>query len=245
MALMSRPTSDPRLTRWWWRTLREWLYELIDPLWAAFRGDNSDDVALMNVTAINGVSAAELGVLDGLAVTTGELNQLAGLTADAAELNKADRSQSDGVAEASRNVVLDSNRDVEGKRYDINRSLVEAISGGPSYHIGAADNITISGAEKLRFGSNDFSIAARIKSGDNAPGSSIISMLDVSDDGWRLTFYSNGDIWGSINAIDVKTNSHDVLNGEWKLVGVSFVRDGNGQMYVNGVPNGPAVDVSG
>jgi hypothetical protein len=159
MALMSRPTSDPRVTRWWWRTLREWLYELVDPLWAAVRGDNTDDIALSNVTAINGVSASELGVLDGLAATTTELNRLAGLTSDAAELNRADRSEPDGVAQASRNIVLDENKDVLGKRYDINQSLLIAGTSGPAYRFdGDNDLISIEDDPDLDFGIGSYSL---------------------------------------------------------------------------------------
>ncbi|MCH7939270.1 MAG: hypothetical protein IID13_05950 [Candidatus Marinimicrobia bacterium] len=137
---MSKPTDDPKVSRWWWRPLRTWVYGLVDPLWAAFRGENSDDIALSNVTSINGVSSTELTVLDGLTATTAELNLLAGLTATSAELNKADRSASDGLAEASRNLVLDANRDLLGKRFDINQSLLEAIAGGPSLWFNGTDD---------------------------------------------------------------------------------------------------------
>ncbi len=140
MALMSKPTYDPKVTRWWWRTLRTWVYSLVDPLWEAFRGENSDDVALTNVTSINGISSAEFGLLDGLTATTAELNLLAGLTATAAELNKADRSASDGLAEASRNLVLDANKDLLGKHFDINQSLLEAVAGGPSLWFNGTDD---------------------------------------------------------------------------------------------------------
>ncbi len=140
MALMSRPTHDPKLTRWWWRTLREWIYELIDPLWGAFRGENSDDIALANVTGINDVSASELAALDGLTATTSELNILSGLTADASELNKADRTVADGIAEALKNVVLDANKDILGKRYDINQSLLNALVQGPYMRFDGADD---------------------------------------------------------------------------------------------------------
>ena len=131
MALMTRTTHDPKLTRWWWRTLREWVYELIDPLWGAFRGENTDDIALANVTGINDVSALELAVLDGLTATTSELNKLSGLTATASELNKADRTAADGTAEASKNVVLNASKDILGKRYDINQSLLAALCNKP------------------------------------------------------------------------------------------------------------------
>ncbi|MCH7529255.1 MAG: LamG domain-containing protein [Candidatus Marinimicrobia bacterium] len=70
-------------------------------------------------------------MLDGLTATTAELNLLAGLTATAAELNKADRTVADGVAEASLNLVLDANKDLLGKRYDVNQSLLDSIAGKP------------------------------------------------------------------------------------------------------------------
>ncbi len=168
MALMSKPTHDSKLTRWWWRTLREWVYELIDPLWGAFRGENSDEIALANLTDINGVSASELGVLDGLTATTAELNKLSGLTADASELNKADRNAGDGQAEASKNVVLDANKDILGKRYDINQSLLDMMARKPY----------------MRFdGSNDYAIIAdetKIQDIFDGGGSIVIIINPVS-----------------------------------------------------------------
>ncbi|MFB0517030.1 MAG: hypothetical protein ACETWG_10585 [Candidatus Neomarinimicrobiota bacterium] len=242
---MSRPTYDPKLSRWWWRTLREWIYVLIDPLWAAFRGDNTDDIALVNVTGVNGVTSAELAVLDGITATTAELDKLAGLTANAVELNRADRTKSDVVAEASRNVVLDANKDLFGKRYDITRSLLETISNGPGFRFRGSDTITIPGGDQTRFPDNDFSIVARIKANTNVAGAGIISMLDGNDDGWRLIYYSDDNLWASINSVDMKTTSGNVSNGERRVVGVTFDRSGNGQIYVDGVPDGPPVDITG
>ncbi len=157
MALMTRPTHDPKLTRWWWRTLREWVYELIDPLWGAFRGENSDEIALANVTGINDVSAAELAALDGITATTAELNKLSGLTADTAELNKADRTAADGVAEASKNVVLDANKDILGKRFDINQSLLEACVQGARMRFEGDDYVVVPSSADLNFGNDSFS----------------------------------------------------------------------------------------
>jgi len=165
MTLMQRTNDDPKITRWWWRPLRVWVYALVDPLWAAFRGDNSDDVALSNVTSLNGVTAAELAVLDGLAATTAELNRLTGLTADAGELNKADRSVADGLAEGSRNVVLDVNGDVFGKGYDINQSLVDGRFGGAYLWFRAGDSpqVDMGDAADLDFGAKDFTLLFRLK----------------------------------------------------------------------------------
>ena len=163
MALMSRPTHDPKLTRWWWRTLREWIYELIDPLWGAFRGENSDDIALANVTSINDVSASELAALDGLTATTSELNILSGLTADAGELNKADRTAADGIAEALKNVVLDANKDIIGKRYDLSQSLIKAWTNRPCLHFPGSGYVQPADDPNLDVGTKDYSIAFTLK----------------------------------------------------------------------------------
>jgi hypothetical protein len=167
MTLMNKPTHDPKLTRWWWRTLREWVYELVDPLWGAMRGENGDDIKLTNVTEINGVMAAELAALDGLTTTTGELNQLAGLTAVAAELNKVDRTEADGLAEASKAMVLDTNRDVLGTRYNLSQSRLDGTARGPACRLdGSTAEIVVADHEDLDFGTGDFSIIVRALLGD-------------------------------------------------------------------------------
>ena len=60
-------------------------------------------------------TAAELNKTDGLTATTTELNKLDGVTATTAELNYVDVS-SVGTAQASKAVVLDSNKDITGIR---------------------------------------------------------------------------------------------------------------------------------
>ncbi|UCD38471.1 MAG: LamG domain-containing protein [Fidelibacterota bacterium] len=175
MTLISRPTRDPKLTRWWWRTLREWVYELVDPLWIAFRGENSDEIALANVTGINDVSASELAILDGLTVTNTELNKLSGLTADASDLNKADRTEVDGVAEASKNIVLDANKDILSKRYDINQSLLEAIAGKPYlWFDGSDDYASMGDVGDLDIGADDFSFFIEFKADSLSSGNNIL-----------------------------------------------------------------------
>jgi hypothetical protein len=167
MTLISKPTHDPKLTRWWWRTLREWVYELVDPLWSTLRGENSDNIMLTNVTGINGVTADELAALDGLTTTTGELNKLAGLTAEAAELNKLDRSEADGLAESSRAVVLDANRDFIGTRYALSQGLLDCSAFGPACKLDGTDSeIVVADHEDIDFGIRDFSVIIRALIGD-------------------------------------------------------------------------------
>ncbi len=140
MAQLTRSTFDPKVARWWWRSLRQWLYELIDPLYASFRGENSEDLTLTNVTQINGVTAAEIATLDGITATTAEMNKLGGLTADATDLNKTGRAEADGIAEASKAVVLDANKDIFGKRFDINRSSLSLAGGDAAYQFDGIDD---------------------------------------------------------------------------------------------------------
>ena len=255
MALMSKPTHDPKLTRWWWRTLREWVYELIDPLWAAFRGDNSDEIALANVTGINDVSASELAALDGLTATTSELNILSGLTADASELNKADRTAGDGIAEASKNVVLDANKDILGKRYDISQSLLNAIVGGEPFlsFDGINSYVSKSNDANLNFGANtDFSLEAwfrtfkdysadegtLINKGAGTGGATTYYRLRIRTDN-RLEIRLRN---GSSEKISVYGTT--VNDGEWHHAIVTADRDGDLTVYLD-TDAGTPTDIDG
>lgn len=240
MALMTRLTHDPKLTRWWWRTLREWVYELVDPLWGAFRGENSDEIALTNVTGINDVSASELAALDGLTATTSELNKLSGLTADASELNKADRTAGDGAAEASKNVVLDANKDILGKRYDINRSLLEALAGKPHMRFdGEDDYVGFSDPNDVDY----ITISAWIKPAVLSGSQYIVSSgRNTGTPGGYHMFLSDstlqGDIWKSSDSSMVFSNTLIVTVEEWQHV--AFVFNGTDLIvYHNGVAATP------
>ena len=92
-----------------------------------------------------------------------------------------------------------------------------------------------------------FTIEAWIQSTELTAGAGIITMLDGNDDGWRLIFNA-GQIWASINTIDVKTTGTPI-DGNNELIHVVAVFDtttaDGGQIYIDGVADGPAVDVSG
>ncbi len=259
MALMSKPTHDPKLTRWWWRTLREWVYELIDPLWGAFRGENSDEIALANLTDINGVSASELGVLDGLTATTAELNKLSGLTADASDLNKADRNAGDGQAEASKNVVLDANKDILGKRYDINQSLLDAIARQPNMRFdGSNDYVMIADDAKIQNifddGGSIVIIINPASSGVSNAGY-IINKRDAATLGWVFRCAANS---GGLMKL-LFYNKFSVTDGQWttteyainlknySVVVVTYDNSDVGNdpsIYVNGVSVALTEDIS-
>ena len=244
MTLMSKPIHDPKLTRWWWRTLREWVYELVDPLWAAVCGENSDDLKLTNVTEINSVTAAELAALDGLVASTGELNQLAGLTAEAAELNKLDRSEADGLAEASKAVVLDANRDILGARYHLSQSLLDCATRGPVYRLdGSTAEIMVADHEDFDFGAGDFSIVVRAVQGDYVNNGSTYNVLLAKSSivvgpgtFYGLAIQSDNRLRFIINSTSTQAMSDAALN-DGRIHHIAGVRSGGTiQLFVDGKP---------
>jgi hypothetical protein len=242
MTLMNKPTHDPKLTRWWWRTLREWVYELVDPLWGTLRGENEDDLVLTNVTEINGITAAELAALDGLTTTTGELNQLAGLTANAAELNKVDRTEADGLAEASKAIVLDANRDILGTRYDLSQSRLDGTVRGPACRLnGSTAEIVVADHEDLDFGTGDFSIVIRASLGDYVNhGSSFNALLGKSaiivgpGAFYGLAIQSDNRLRFILNTTSTEAMSDTALN-DGQIHHLTGVRsEGTIQLFVDG-----------
>ncbi|MCH7859737.1 MAG: LamG domain-containing protein, partial [Candidatus Marinimicrobia bacterium] len=241
---MSKPTKDPKVTRWWWRTLREWVYDLVDPLWGAFRGENTDEITLANVTAINGVSTAELAVLDGLTATTAELNKLAGLTADATDLNKTDRTQVDGVAEASKVVVLDANKDILGKRYDINQSLLEAVAGQPLMHLDGNGYVSVPDNGHLDFGTGDFSVLVVMKTDDTTAGSRVLTKdQSTANPAWQLDLASGSfSLRDGSNSASVGLGSFN--DGRWHALAAVADRDDKLYGYVDGVEKATDVGIT-
>ncbi|MCK4578580.1 MAG: LamG domain-containing protein, partial [Candidatus Marinimicrobia bacterium] len=235
MALMTKSTDDPKVTRWWWRTLRQWIYELVDPLWAAFRGENSADISLTNVTGINGVSAAELTVLDGLTASTAELNKLSGLTADADELNKTDRAQADGIAEASKVATLDGNKDILGKRYDINQSLLDAQAGPPTFRFdGTDDHIQYDGNVLSGY---PFTLWARFKT-DSVSGAIVyFNDKDAGNIKFGINIDDNGKlvIQAQISASYSGVSVDAYNDGHWHTVFGLFRSDTDRELFVDGI----------
>ena len=110
---------------------------------------------------------------------------------------------------------------------------------------GTGDYVTVLDSPELRFdsASQDFSIFAWVKGG-GAAVDVIVDKRDANNDGWRLTFAS-GAVWLSVDGADCKTSSSTINDGTWHFVGGSIVRSGNGQMYLDGIANGAAENVSG
>ncbi len=251
MALISKSTKDPKVTRWWWRTLRTWVYTLVDPLWEAFRGENSGDIAFTNVTGINGISVSELEILDGLSATTAELNLLSGLTADAAELNMADRTEADGRAESSRNLVLDANKDILGIRYLISRNLLEMLANKPYLHLdGASDSVLIADDANIQFGTGDFSFLVVFRSYGKSEVQVLFSKRGsggpeayLKTDGALLFYLSDGTDSHTVTTTDTGFDDGQVH----VIVGVAD-RDSELAVSIDGIPRavtptGTLVDV--
>lgn len=210
MTLIAKSTRDPKVTRWWWRTLRQWVYELVDPLWAAFRGENSADIALTNLTSINGVTATELDYLGG---------QIG-----------------PGIAVASRAIVLDANKDISGKRFDINRSLLDSVAGnGPCFRAdGIDDYITLAGAGNqlaVTHGTVEIIFAAHDLNGSQFIYGVATPRVYISLSGTGLRITLGDNISHSIQNIVTETIYHVVLT--W--LDPDGDGDGSYTVYVNGV----------
>ncbi|MCK5013765.1 MAG: LamG domain-containing protein [Candidatus Omnitrophica bacterium] len=107
---------------------------------------------------------------------------------------------------------------------------------------GTSDYIDLGNNASLKFedGSQDFSIFAWIKK--DATGSPyILENRDAGDDGWSFRIV-NDYLWLQLNNIDVKSSSA-ITDNLWHRVGAVIDRDGNGQIYIDGVADGSPVSM--
>lgn len=210
-------------------------------------------ITAAEANVLDGITAvvADLNKLDGLTPTQAELNKLSGLTALAAELNKADKSEADGIAEASKNVILDANKDLLGKRYDINQSVLGLIASGPfmRFEVGLSPRMNAGDASDLNFADGDFSIVichvidgtqeVRIGKGG----------VDAADQGYEVRFQTDGDIevFVSDGASYIINTSASPLGqyvaGEIFILVLTFDKDGNLTQHYNGIVQG-TLDIS-
>jgi hypothetical protein len=104
---------------------------------------------------LNGVTAVytELNVLDGITSTTAELNILDGVTATATELNYNDLTTGPGTADASKTLVVDSNKDIGSIRnLSVTGSITGTLATAAQYNItsiGTLTGVTSSGAVSI------------------------------------------------------------------------------------------------
>lgn len=108
---------------------------------------------------------------------------------------------------------------------------------------GTDDYVEINDTANLRFDSSsqDFSVFAWVKR--TTTGTEyILSKEDADNDGWRLVFTSSNTVQCSEDATDV-TSTRPITDTNWHHIGCVVDRDGNGQVYMDGKPDGSAVSM--
>jgi len=118
--------------------------------------------------------------------------------------------------------------------------------GGGYYFGGNGDYIQIPDNESLRFDSNitDFTISVWVKRLNSGVDDMIIDKRDGDNDGWRLLFAAGDDkIYASVDYTDV-TSSTAITDTNWHHVVFVVDRDGNGQIYIDGIADGNAVAIN-
>lgn len=106
---------------------------------------------------------------------------------------------------------------------------------------GTDDYVSVSDTAILRFDNavDDFSLFAWVKR--TTTGTEyILSKEDADNDGWRLMIDASNLVVCSQDATDVSSSS-SITDTNWHLIGCTIDRDGNGQVYIDGVANGAAV----
>ena len=205
------------------------------------------------LNALDGLTAnvGELNILDGVTADKDEINLLDGATVTTAEINKGDRSQSDGIAEASKNLVLDANKDLLGKRYDINQSVLGLIASGPfmRFEDGLSSRMNAGDANDLNFADGDFSIViCMLMDGTQALGIGK-GAITSADQGYEVRFQTDGDIEvfasdGSSYFINTSASPlGQYVAGEVFILVLSFDKSGNLTQYYNGISQG-TLDIS-
>jgi hypothetical protein len=103
---------------------------------------------------------------------------------------------------------------------------------------GTDDYVQIADTANLRFDSStqDFSLFTWVKR--TTTGTEyILSKEDADNDGWRLMLNASNQVVCSQDATDV-TSTTAITDTNWHLIGCTIDRDGNGQVYIDGIANG-------
>ena len=126
-------------------------------------------------------------------------------------------------------------------------TIVESPWGLAMSFDGTNDYVTLKDSEEflLRFdnGTQDFSIAAWVRT-DTAGTQFIFDKRDGNGDGWL--FFQDASSFISLILDNVTVvGATEINDGLWHSVIASIDRSGNGQMYLDGVPDGAAVAING
>lgn len=109
---------------------------------------------------------------------------------------------------------------------------------------GTDDYATINDHNSLRFDANstDFSLFSWVKRQEIDQTHQILSKEDKDNDGWRLIINADNTVTCSVNTIDITSTS--TIDTNWHHIGCTITRAGNGQIYIDGKPDGTAVAIS-
>jgi len=110
---------------------------------------------------------------------------------------------------------------------------------------GTDDEISVTDTSSLRFdaGTLDFSLFAWVKRSASGATHYVISKEDADNDGYRLLLTSSNTVQCSVDTVDV-TSSSTITDSNWHHIGCTIDRDGNGQVYVDGIADGTATAIS-
>ena len=129
----------------------------------------------------------------------------------------------------------------------VNRRIHASFSNRYSLLLDGIDEyVNLAGESTLRFdsGSQDFSIFYWIKKGADGTNMIIMDKRDGAGDGYRLSMLSSNLLRFALDGIAI-TGASTITGTGWHLVGVAIDRDGNGTIYIDGLPNGTPVAISG
>jgi len=112
---------------------------------------------------------------------------------------------------------------------------------------GAGDSISM--GDNLDIGTEDLSLFAWIKTSTTGTSQFIVGKRDVDiaiNKGYEIHINTTDEIFCSVgDGQRVRFGSaNTVTDGVWHHLGCTFDRDGNGQVYIDGVADGSAVDIT-
>lgn len=129
--------------------------------------------------------------------------------------------------------------------------LPNLINPSVGWVFGGDDYVNLGSDESLNPGTNDIALGAYIK---RTAISSAIEYIYIKRQAtlkwYNLSLASSNRISAQITInhptipFSAVLSTTAIIDTNWYLVGVSFDRDGNGQVFINGEPDGSAVDIS-
>lgn len=130
---------------------------------------------------------------------------------------------------------------------DVDTARVDDVPAGMTGHSiafnGTSNYVLVPDNAAIRFdaGTLDFSITLRIKT--STVSKFLFDKRDTAGDGYGMYLDASGYPVLLLDAITL-TGTVNVCDGVWHTVGVSIDRDGNGQLFADGVATGAAVAIS-